>query len=154
MRRFLVAALAIACLTAVPPRAGAACFVKAGRLFHVSPLLLYSIYLVEQGRSGYWRMNANGSRDLGLMQINDRAWGQWLHERFGITEQLLVRDDCVNVMAAAAILRKHINDLHGNVPAAVARYHSRTPALGRRYLSKVKRRYAWLLKRARKGGRR
>jgi len=61
-----------------------------------------------------WAMhiNANGSRDVGLMQINERNF-EWL----GLTRQSAL-DPCQSIRAAAQLLRSY------------SRYHTGSPAAG------------------------
>jgi len=63
---------------------------------------------VEGGRPGLARPNADGSRDLGLMQVNTR-WLPSLARYTGLSvdavEQNLLQRSCFNIAAAGAILR-------------------------------------------------
>lgn len=63
------------------------CLVAAARHHGVDPALLHAIAVVESGLNprAVNRANANGTRDIGLMQINS-AWLPTL-KRWGITEE-------------------------------------------------------------------
>ena len=73
------------------------------------------------------------------MQINT-IWLQELSEKWNVsktTARSWVRDDeCVNIGVAAWILRRQIN-YTGTLSGGIARYHSGTPHIGRRYRQKV-----------------
>ena len=83
--------------------AQANCWQLAASRYHVDPLLLYAIARVESGLNPRARnINADGSQDIGLMQINSRhlpALARW-----GITEQQLISQPCTSVMVGAWIL--------------------------------------------------
>jgi hypothetical protein len=116
-----------------------ACFLWASSFYKVPTSVLLSIAQVEGGRVGTVSSNTNGTQDLGPMQINT-IWLNDLARRTGQTPQLvryrLVTDGCYNVSIGAWILQKNIV-ASGNVWVGVAHYHSRTPHLANRYLTKV-----------------
>ena len=75
------------CLTGA---AQANCWQLAASRYHVDPLLLYAIAKVESGLNPTARnVNSDGSRDIGLMQINSRHLPTLA--QYGITEQHLIR---------------------------------------------------------------
>lgn len=79
-----------------------ACFRDAGERYAISPALLLAIAEVESGLDpAAVNVNANGTTDIGLMQIN--SW--WFPElkRYGIAPRDL-RDPCVNIGVGAWIL--------------------------------------------------
>lgn len=81
------------------------CVAKASATYQVPELLLHSIIRKENGRQGQAVPNKNGSRDLGLAQINT----VWLGElkQYNITEHALKQDNCLNVQVASWVLRKY-----------------------------------------------
>jgi soluble lytic murein transglycosylase-like protein len=74
------------------------------------------------------------------MQINT-IWLPELADRWNVstaTARRWVRDDpCTNTGVAAWILRNHLNETRGDLPKAIAHYHSRTPRFGSVYKRKV-----------------
>lgn len=110
------------------------CFDDAARYHGVRPNILRAIAKVESNYNpkavGH---NRNGSRDLGLMQINS------IHlptlRRFGISENHLY-DGCTSVYIGAWIYRQNI-DSYGDTWHAVGAYNSRTPYYRDIYTRKV-----------------
>lgn len=118
----------------------AACLLLAAQSYNLPPTALIGIYQVEGGQAGQEvGPNKNGSYDLGPMQINT-IWLPQLAEMWGVSEKTArrwVRDDpCINMNISAWILRSHLNET-GDLAAAIAQYHSRTPGYGNVYKKKV-----------------
>ena len=91
--------LALALGLAVPAQA---CWDDAAARYQVNPTLLHAIARTESGvNPRAIGRNRNGSRDIGLMQINS-GWLPTL-ARHGITEQDLF-DPCTNLHVGAWIL--------------------------------------------------
>jgi soluble lytic murein transglycosylase-like protein len=142
-------------LTAIPAWAdpfGAAregrCIETSARYNHIPSALLAAIRLQEGGRVGTWHVNADGSVDYGVMQINSR----WLPSiaAKGYTAGALTYDACASIAAGAWILAQSLAassawnsiDPDGRIYwRAVGDYHSRTPSLNRGYAEQVWRRY-------------
>ena len=116
------------------------CMAAAAAFYHLPPRVLPSIQRVEGGRPGLVQINANGSADLGLMQVNT-IWLDPLARYARMTQQAvaehLVNDPCFNIAAAAAILRLYLTEAHGNLMVAIGHYHSHTPGLASAYQTKV-----------------
>lgn len=108
--------------------------------FHLPPRVLPSIQRVEGGQVGIAHRNANGTEDLGLMQVNSR-WVPSLAQRFAVTEEAmrarLMQDACFNITVAGALVHIYLAESNGDLLAAVGKYHSHTPVLGLAYRSKV-----------------
>ncbi|MGY2226615.1 lytic transglycosylase domain-containing protein [Pseudomonas gingeri] len=86
------------------------CFQDAGERYHIDPLLLYAIAQAESGLDPRARnTNRDGSRDIGLMQINSRHLERLA--AFGIAEQNLLDEPCTSVMAGAWILAQFVQQL-------------------------------------------
>ena len=117
----------------------AACLAAAAMTYELPPPLLTAVMAVEGGEVGQWRENSNGSYDMGPMQINS-LWVDELAGRLDLSSAdvtlRLVYDPCFNVGVAAWILSGHITDTD-SYWQGVARYHSRTPELGRAYAERV-----------------
>lgn len=112
----------------------AACIDKAATAFGIDSLPLEILRDVEGGRPGLSSPNSNGTRDLGVMQINTT----WLPQlaTMGITEADVRDDACINVYVATYILVQEWKRA-GDVALAMARYHSPTPQYQARYLGRI-----------------
>jgi len=122
-----------------------ACWQEAAEQHQVNPYLLSAIAKTESGYNPQAvHHNRNGTRDIGLMQINSL----WLPElaRHGIREADLY-DPCTNLHVGAWLLRRQQLQ-HGNTWDAVGRYHSATPHLKTRYAQRVKYHMQQLLEKA------
>lgn len=129
MKMLMIAALAAA------PHAALACWEEVGERYGINPYLLYAIAKTESGLNprAVNRANANGSRDVGLMQINS-AWFPRL-QKMGIDEAHLM-DACVNLEVGAWILAQNMRSL-GRTWDAVGAYNAASPEKRVRYVGKV-----------------
>ncbi|MBV9786346.1 MAG: lytic transglycosylase domain-containing protein [Acidisphaera sp.] len=117
-----------------------ACMVLVASFNHLPPRVLPSIHAVEGGEVGTVHRNADGSDDLGVMQVNTRwvmplAWYAGLDPR--VVRYRLIGDACFNIAAAGAILRAYVGAERGNLMRAIGDYHSHTPALNQAYQAQV-----------------
>ncbi len=114
-------------------RASAFCFEEAAARYGVPPVLLRTIAETESGldpEAAGW--NADGSVDVGLMQINS-----WWESRLGDRAWLGVcTDPCYNVMVGAWILRDCL-DRHGYTVDGIGCYNARSPEKRERYTRKI-----------------
>jgi soluble lytic murein transglycosylase-like protein len=96
------------------------------------------IQTIEGGSTGMVRPDANGTEDLGVMQVNT-IWIPALAARAGFSEaqtrQSLIEDPRFNIAAAALILRSYLAETHGALLPAIGDYHSHTPALNTAYVT-------------------
>jgi hypothetical protein len=117
-----------------------ACLALVSGFYHLPPRVLPSIAVVEAGRVGLVRPDADGSADLGLMQINTR-WIAPLARNTGlpvsIVRHRLLQEPCFNIATAGAIMRIYLQEEAGNLLRAVGDYHSHTPLLNRSYQAAV-----------------
>ncbi|KAB8065248.1 lytic transglycosylase domain-containing protein [Janthinobacterium violaceinigrum] len=132
-RRVVLAALLLAgAFSSMPAQA---CWREIGAKYGISPYLLHAIAKTESNLNPriVSRPNANGSYDIGLMQINS----SWLPiiARYGITEAQLL-EPCVSIEVGAWILAQNIHRL-GNSWTAVGAYNSPNAATGLRYAARV-----------------
>lgn len=111
------------------------CVVSAAAEYSLPRTLVVAILATEGGHVGAVRRNTNGTLDHGPMQINTVEAKELF--AYGISQQQLIWDGCVNARAGARILRKRINEARGNFWKGVAAYHSKTPSVGRKYLNRV-----------------
>lgn len=110
------------------------CFKEASQRYNVPPALLIAIAKHESGgRTTAINHNRNGTRDIGLMQINS-AWLPML-AKHGLQEQDLF-DPCVNVLVAAWILSNNFARLGYNTQGLGA-YNAATPWKRERYARQI-----------------
>ncbi len=113
-----------------------ACILAASQFYHLPPRVLPSIQAVEGGAVGSISDNANGSQDLGVMQVNT-LWIAPLAKATGLSpaqvRTRLIDDPCFNIAAAAAILRTYLREEHGDIMRAIGDYHSHTPTRNTAY---------------------
>lgn len=91
-------------------------------------------------------VNKNGSHDLGMMQINTKAWLPLISQTFFSGDKnkaykMLKDDVCFNISVGAWILSYAIRSEKGNVWEGVGRYHSVTPEYKYKYINRVRRIY-------------
>ena len=118
-------------LLSLPHTAQAFCFEEAGRRYGVSSQILWAIAKAESNfDSSATNHNTNGSRDVGLMQINS-LWEKELGAAWDCLD-----DPCHSVMVGAWILSRCLREF-GNTWQGVGCYHSRTPHLNERYAARI-----------------
>ena len=118
-------------LTAQPSKA---CWDDAAARYGLSSQLLYAIARTESGLDPQAvGRNRNGSRDIGLMQINT-AWLPVLLAH-GIAEGDLF-DPCTSIHVGAWILAGNVRRL-GYTWEAVGAYNAASPRLRRAYAERV-----------------
>jgi hypothetical protein len=112
------------------------CMLLAAAVYHLPPRALPVIAVIEGGAVGMIRPDANGTADLGLMQVNS-IWIDPLARRARLspaaTRTRLIDDPCFNIAAAALILRTDIDRAGGHFMRGLGDYHSATPQLNRLY---------------------
>ncbi len=117
-----------------------ACMAAAAAFYNLPPRVLPSIQAVEGGRAGMIQANANGTADLGLMQVNTiwiEPMARYVHMTEAAVFTRLVGDPCFSIAASAAIMQLYMAEAHGDVMVAIGYYHSHTPTLGFAYQQKV-----------------
>jgi len=125
------------------------CWVEAGLRYSINPALLVAIAQQESSLNpeAINVSNRNGSRDIGLMQINS-LWFKRL-KAHGITETDLY-DPCLNIHIGAWILAQQI-EIFGNTWEAVGAYNAgvaknlKRDELRTKYANSVYRRYVVLI---------
>ncbi len=102
-----------------PQAVGAFCFEEAGEEFGVPAGLLWAIAKVESGFDPLAEgRNANGSIDVGVMQINSI----WFDRLVGVNSETM-REPCANVRTGARILAECI-DRHGYTWEGIGCYNA------------------------------
>ena len=111
------------------------CFNSAAKHFSVNKTLLVAIAKTESEFNpiAINRSNADGSTDVGLMQIN--SWWFPTLQKFGIKSDQLF-EPCSNIYVGAWILSQNIQQ-HGNKWKAVGAYNARSPIKQITYVNKV-----------------
>jgi soluble lytic murein transglycosylase-like protein len=109
-------------------------FQEASQYYNINPKLLKAIAKIESNfNPKAIRVNKNGTKDYGIMQINS------IHFRelsvFGIGEHNIM-DPRTNIFIGAALLERHIK-VFGNDISSVGRYHSNTPQFKAQWLQKL-----------------
>lgn len=111
-----------------------ACFDWAAQRYQVPSELLQAIARIESsGNPRALNRNADGSRDIGLMQINSRWLG--MLQVHGLHENDLW-DPCVNTLVAAWLLSENFRRW-GPTYRALGAYHSPHPARQIAYARRV-----------------
>ncbi|MHC8367752.1 transglycosylase SLT domain-containing protein [Pseudomonas sp. ZT5P21] len=122
------------------------CWGAAGQQHAIEPELLQAIADVESGQvSDAMNHNKDGTRDIGLMQINSSHLPRLRAQ--GITEQRLLSEPCLSVEVGASVLAGFVS-VYGYNWTAVGAYNAGN-APGRqaarlRYARKVWQRYKTL----------
>ncbi|MBI4294450.1 MAG: lytic transglycosylase domain-containing protein [Betaproteobacteria bacterium] len=124
--------LALALCATAPAHA---CWDDAATRYQVNSTLLHAIARTESGLNPVAiGRNPNGSRDIGLMQINS-AWLSTL-ATYGINERELF-EPCTNIHVGAWILSHNFYRL-GYTWDAVGAYNAASPRLRHAYIDKVR----------------
>lgn len=134
----------------VSRQALADCWDEVASRYDIEPELLQAIAAVESGyRAGAMNYkNRNGTRDIGLMQINSMHLPRL--QKLGITEQRLLTEPCLSVEVGASILAEFIGKFGYNW-TAVGSYNvgagpgAEREALRLRYAQKIWARYEALV---------
>lgn len=128
--------------------AHAGCFDQAAQRYGVPTVLLLAIAQQESGgRASALHVNRNGSRDIGMMQINS-GWLPTL-ARHGVHERDLY-DPCVSVLVAAWILSNNFARW-GYTTHGLGAYNAVSPDKRERYAAQVLQRVAQLTSAQRSG---
>lgn len=118
-----------------------ACMALTAAFYHLPPRALPAIQAVEGGGVGSVSRNADGSDDLGVMQVNTLWLGPLAgaaHMTPDAVRARLIGDPCFNIAAGGIILRTYLIEARGDLMTAVGYYHSHTPALADTYRAQVR----------------
>jgi hypothetical protein len=112
------------------------CIVQAAAHYRAHPNLIRAVLKTEGGKVGQIRQNNDKRKsfDMGPMQINSRHLPELA--RYGITKDMLVNDECLNIHIGTYYLQRHIvtgSDLW----RSVGNYFSTTPSLNVAYQYRV-----------------
>ncbi|MCP3724687.1 lytic transglycosylase domain-containing protein [Paraburkholderia sp. CNPSo 3272] len=131
------AVLPVLALLVLPAVTRADCIDDAAAYRHISPRLVRAIAQQESGmRANAINVNANGSEDIGLMQINS----SWLPRlaRFGIQREHLF-NACVNAYVGTWILASNFRQF-GPTWKAVGAYNATSSSRQLVYANSIYRR--------------
>ncbi|MFL1500520.1 transglycosylase SLT domain-containing protein [Pseudomonas sp. O64] len=121
-------------------QAWASCWDEVASRYDIEPELLQAIAVVESGARAQAinHGNSDGSRDIGLMQINSMHLPRLAKQ--GITEERLLSEPCLSVEVGASILAEFIQRFGYNW-TAVGSYNAgpapEREALRLRYAEKI-----------------
>ena len=110
------------------------CFNQAAAYQGVNPSVLRAVAWFEsRGDASAVNRNANGSIDVGQLQINSIHFGDLARQ--GVPHRALT-DPCVNVYVAAWLLKQKMVK-YGNTWRAIGAYHSESPRLRDAYARSI-----------------
>jgi hypothetical protein len=149
MRGVGLAAAVLAAVLAGTAKAGDApsdqptirgCITAAAEVYRLPPAVLVILLNVEGGSLGRVSPNTNGTVDIGPIQVNE-IWlpevaAHW-HATIADAYKALRDNFCANVEAGAWILRRSLDEAHGDFWQGVSYYHSHTPEYQTDYLRGV-----------------
>lgn len=113
----------------------ASCIAGAAQRYGANPTAIWLIIKVEGGTTGKIHRNADGTFDMGLMQINSDHLPTLA--KFGIGPQDLIWNECLNIYIGTWYLQKNILHRHGDVWRGIGDYHSHTPSRNAAYQLQV-----------------
>ncbi len=123
------------------------CSVTAAVKYDVPANIVLAVAELENGKPGQYRINDNGSKDIGTMQFNTHYLADL--SVYGITAKDVAAAGCYPYELATWRLRNHIRHDKGDLWTKAANYHSYTPEYNGIYRAKLKlaaRRWAdWLV---------
>lgn len=112
------------------------CMLVVAATVGLPPRVLPVLQAIEGGAVGMVRDNANGTADLGVMQVNT-IWIPAFAARAGLSEaetrRRLIDEPCFNIAAAALIMRTYLAETGGALLPAVGDYHSHSRDLNAAY---------------------
>lgn len=111
------------------------CINDAAISYHLPAILIIAVLKTENGKIGAVTQNKNKTYDIGPMAINS----SWLPElkKYGVTQQDIQYDMCVNIKMGAFILSKKIAN-RTDLAIGIGDYHSHSVTLNTVYYQKVK----------------
>jgi hypothetical protein len=112
------------------------CSVAAAIKYNVPANIVLAVAELEGGEPGLYRRNSNGSRDVGVMQINTHYLADL--SAYGITARDVAEAGCYPYELATWRLRNHLLHDKGDLWTKAANYHSRTPEYNIVYRAKLK----------------
>jgi hypothetical protein len=112
------------------------CMLVVAATAGLPPRVLPVIQAIEGGKVGMVSQNANGTADLGVMQVNT-IWVPALAALARLsraeTQQRLINEPCFNIAASALIMRSYLAEANGQLLPAIGDYHSHTPSRNTAY---------------------
>lgn len=101
----------------------ARCVIKAAKKLNVHPDYIYTIAIAEGGTSGEYSKNADGTHDMGVMQINyERWWSEIKRIGYKVDWRKALHQPCTNVQLGGIIFRYRAKPAKGAYEA-MANYH-------------------------------
>jgi hypothetical protein len=118
-----------------------ACVQQAAAHYRAHPDIVRAVLRTENGKPGTVRWNKNGSFDMGPMQVNSVHLAEL--GKYGITQEKLTNDTCLNIHVGTYYLQKGILKATGRADTplefwrGVGNYRSETPGLNGNYQVRV-----------------
>lgn len=102
--------------------------IYASEMFHIDPLELTAIAIIESGIGKYTktRINKNGTKDVGLFQINT------------VNKEFCIEYNLENPEGSSLCAAKLLANLKVKRSDYLGAYHSKTPSLKYIYIKKIK----------------
>lgn len=97
------------------------CLVETVKQTNLPEMLLLSVLLQENGRTGKYSVNRNKTKDYGIGQINDVRKKEI--SQIGLTLNDVLHDGCKNIIAVAYLLTNEFRKADGDLWTAVGNYH-------------------------------
>jgi hypothetical protein len=117
-------------------KAGILCAIAASIHYHVPADGLLAVYQIENGASGQWVRNANGTYDVGPMQFNTSYLATL--RQYGIqAKNVESTGRCYPFELAAWRIHEHIQGTRGDLWTRIAHYHSTSPGEVSRYRARL-----------------
>ena len=117
------------------------CINQAASTYHVPAKLIIAVLNIEQGKVGMANRNKNGTYDLGPMQINTSWWP--MLSTYGISQDMVKNNPCINVKIGTWILSKAIAD-NDELLQGVGNYHSHNNHLNQQYVQQIRLHYTFI----------
>lgn len=112
------------------------CMLIVASTLGLPPRVLPVLQAMEGGAVGMVRPDANGTADLGVMQVNS-LWIPAFAAQAGLpeaeTRRRLIEEPCFNIAAAGLIMRRYLAETGGALMPAIGDYHSHTRELNAAY---------------------
>lgn len=112
------------------------CMLIVASTLGLPPRVLPVLQAMEGGAVGMVRPDANGTADLGVMQVNS-LWIPAFAAQAGLpeaeTRRRLIEEPCFNIAAAGLIMRRYLAETGGALMPAIGDYHSHSRDLNAAY---------------------
>jgi len=125
------------------------CVAYAAKSYHVPRVLVLAVIKTESdGKRSAVSVNQNGTRDVGIMQINT-IWHETLEMKYNIKNAAfhIKKDTCYNIRVGTWLLSSEIAAAQKSgkgMWVGIGNYHSHSPRLNRQYQNLIAKNIKWL----------